>query len=923
MKKLLITMTILFFASCSLEKFERSVADSDNESDIENSNDSDMEEISDEGTSEIDGVVCTGQKKCYDNNEDIDCPSQTGDFYGTDAFYAMSGDCLKRDFSILDSGPEKIVIDNNTGLQWQRNYPQEGYSWEDAISYCKNLNYGGYSDWRLPDQSELWTIVDFGSGISPAINADIFPSTQADYFWTSSKDSSDSSLGVFVHFLYGISGKIKNTSSGYVRCVRGKYLPSNDFKEGSVKGDKTLSDASTGLVWSLSYAAGRIWKDALGYCESLNYGGKRNWKLPNINELKTLFNNGGSSLISAVPEIPHERFWSSTTASLYSASYAMSLEIGNGDIQFESKQDSKYVICVSGKIKNDTEECDSDNGCSDGYECISGVCYESIDECISDDECKEGFECFEDKCIPEGSFISKWNTAFYGVSSEKQITLPLVENGTYDFTVFWGDGSYNKITKWNDPAVVHTYPEPGIYSVIISGTFEGWQFCEVTDAGCAVSDATKIIDVSRWSGLVLGDTEYQFAQCWNLDITAKDAPDLSKTKSLRGAFANCNTLTGKESFNDWDVSGIENMSGMFYRTDKFNQDISSWDVSNVTDMSYAFSSARLFNADLSGWDVSKVTDMSNMFENATDFNSDLSDWNVSKVTDMDSMFYEAAAFNHDLSTWDVLNVTDMGMMFFNASSFNSDLSDWNVSKVTDMSGMFFNSSSFNSDLSKWDVSEVISMWGMFYNAQSFNCDLSGWNVSKVTNMSSMFLNAALFNSDLSEWDVSSVEDMSWIFAGTALFNSDISSWDVSNVKNMCSMFDNAPLFNSDISEWDVSKVEDMSYMFASANTFNSDISGWDVSSVINMSRMFNNAISFDQDLSDWQISSVLEMEYMFYGVTLSTVNYDAILNGWSELTLQNNVDFHGGNSKYSTAAEAARAKIISDFNWTITDGGLE
>ncbi len=897
MKKLLITMTILMFISCSLEKFERPDNDGDT-TDIENSNDSDMEDVPDEGTSEIDGVVCTGQEKCYDNSEDIVCPSQIGDFFGTDAFYAMSGDCLKRDFSILDTGPEKIVTDNNTGLQWSRTVPQKDYSQDEAVNYCRDLNYGGFTDWRLPDYEELWTIVDFGRIKSPSIDVDIFSSTPSDYFWTSSIDGSDSDLGLYIHFLYGISGKIKSSSSGYARCVRGNYLPDNDFKKESVKNDNIVIDSSTGLIWSTSYAAGRRWKEALSYCEDLNYGGKRNWKLPNINELKTLFNNEDTALISVVKEIPDENFWSSTTASLYSAEYAMSLDMGSGDIQFESKDDAKYVICVSGKITDDTEECDSDNGCAEGYDCISGKCYESVTNCVKDDDCKDGFECFEDKCIPEGSFISKWNTAFYGVSSEKQITIPLVENGTYDFTVFWGDGSYNKITKWNDPAVVHTYLEPGTYSVIISGTFEGWQFCEVTDTGCAVSDATKIIDVSRWSSLVLGDTEYQFAQCWNLDITAEDTPDLSKTKSLRGAFANCNTLTGSGSFNDWDVSGIQNMNGMFYRADKFNQDISSWDVSNVTDMSYAFSSARLFNADLSGWDVSKVTDMSNMFENATAFNSDLSDWNVE-------------------------NVANMSGMFLKASSFNSDLSSWDVSKVTDMSGMFYFASLFNSDLSNWNVSNVIYMIAAFESASSFESDLSGWNVSGVTSMSHMFNNASSFNSDLSGWDVSNVTDMSYMFEGAALFDSDLSDWDVSNVTNMNSMFRSATAFDSDLSDWDVSSVTDMDFMFSNNDSFSGDISGWDVSSVTTMGSMFYGATSFDRNLSSWDVSNVTNMGYMFYGVTLSTINYDAILNGWSGLTLQDDVSFHGGNSKYSSAAQAARAKIIGDFNWTITDGGLE
>ena len=64
------------------------------------------------------------------------------------------------------------------------------------------------------------------------------------------------------------------------------------------------------------------------------------------------------------------------------------------------------------------------------------------------------------------------------------------------------------------------------------------------------------------------------------------------------------------------------------------------------------------------------------------------------------------------------------------------------------------------------------------------------------------------------------------------------------------------------------------------------------------------------------------MDEMFYGTTLSTDNYDALLNGWSTLTLQPNVTFSGGNSHYCHA-ETARQNIINNFGWTITDGGLD
>jgi len=64
------------------------------------------------------------------------------------------------------------------------------------------------------------------------------------------------------------------------------------------------------------------------------------------------------------------------------------------------------------------------------------------------------------------------------------------------------------------------------------------------------------------------------------------------------------------------------------------------------------------------------------------------------------------------------------------------------------------------------------------------------------------------------------------------------------------------------------------------------------------------------------------MSDMFNGVTLSTENYDAILNAWSQLTLQSSVSFHAGNSQYTVCKQAAKDILTSaPNNWSITDGG--
>src|SRR5690554_1640288 len=291
---------------------------------------------------------------------------------------------------------------------------------------------------------------------------------------------------------------------------------------------------------------------------------------------------------------------------------------------------------------------------------------------------------------------------------------------------------------------------------------------------------------------------------------------------------------------------------------------------------------------------------------------------LTSVTDMSYMFYNTP-FNQDISDWNVSNVTDMSLMFYD-SIFNQPIGSWDVSSVLSMWSMF-EDSSFNQDIGGWDVSSVTNMNSMFNKAKAFNQPIGGWNVSNVSSISSMFFNAETFDQDLSSWVVGA-SSLYGMFSGASSFNQDISSWDVSGVTDMRYLFRNAISFDQPIGNWDVSAVTYMTGVFDGATSFNQDISSWNVNNVTNMSYMFYNANSFNQNIGSWNVANVTNMTNMFLNATLSTANYDALLNGWSALTLKSNVKFHGGNSVYCNG-ETARNNMVNTFGWTIADGGQD
>ncbi len=176
--------------------------------------------------------------------------------------------------------------------------------------------------------------------------------------------------------------------------------------------------------------------------------------------------------------------------------------------------------------------------------------------------------------------------------------------------------------------------------------------------------------------------------------------------------------------------------------------------------------------------------------------------------------------------------------------------------------------------------------------------------------------------DIAQWGTGKWTSMGAAFRGA--INMKVTAMDVpdlSNVTNLASMFRFASLADPDTSNWDVSSVTTMHSMFRSASAAIPDTSNWNTANVTIMTHMFRNAVLANPDVSGWDITQVTDMSLMFANVALPTVDYDAMLLNFSNQNITNAVVFDGGNSQYcSIPAQNARASLIANKSWTITDG---
>ena len=175
----------------------------------------------------------TGQEFCYESPSypaiQITCPACSADG-------AQDGSCkptaTQPSYTPTTVGSDSVVTDNRTGLMWKK--CSEGLSGSDctggtigtytfavALTQCGAQTYAGFSDWRLPNIRELFSIINDNTFTAPLIDKVKFPVTVSDAYWSSTTYAGDASTAIYVSFDYPTVMNSPKTTSHYVRCVRG------------------------------------------------------------------------------------------------------------------------------------------------------------------------------------------------------------------------------------------------------------------------------------------------------------------------------------------------------------------------------------------------------------------------------------------------------------------------------------------------------------------------------------------------------------------------------------------------------------------------------------------------------------------------------------------------------------------------------
>ena len=126
------------------------------------------------------------------------------------------------------------ILDNLTGLIWMRDADLFGVTnWLAALSICNNLDYGGKTDWRLPNRREMQSILTVGfngpsipntAGTGKWTANQPFATIRSGKYWNSTTYSGDSNNAWLNNLSTGGGSQEDKSSANYFWAIRNKTV---------------------------------------------------------------------------------------------------------------------------------------------------------------------------------------------------------------------------------------------------------------------------------------------------------------------------------------------------------------------------------------------------------------------------------------------------------------------------------------------------------------------------------------------------------------------------------------------------------------------------------------------------------------------------------------------------------------------------
>ena len=284
------------------------------------------------------------------------------------------------------------VFDLETGLTWCRDAGVSEFplTWKESFEFVETLcdaGYGGFSDWRLPNRRELFSLVSH-SHINPSLPPDHpFFNVFHGYYWSAGTCVRLPVQAWYVHFggakvyrgikqasnmVWPVRGTVADESGHYLTGQRhcydetGQILPCKDHMMQKIALESGVDwpnhrfevftdvvlDHLTGLFWTQKASFENrfhTWQGAQAKITRMNREnahGFDDWRIPEIREIESLADlaNHSPALPGGHPFADISDFYWSNTTSMYETRYAWTFYMKDGAVGVGFKENAEFSL---------------------------------------------------------------------------------------------------------------------------------------------------------------------------------------------------------------------------------------------------------------------------------------------------------------------------------------------------------------------------------------------------------------------------------------------------------------------------------------------------------------------------------------------------------------------------------------------------